>query len=243
MPNLRTILLVLAAALCNPAAAGSYDRTVSIGGSRSSAETDAAGKDAKLAAIIRAMDRATNSSTRILQRPFPRSLKETAAGYADFHIPFIDNGVLPAPEGLAYVKDVDFGEVFFVIYSKKANSFDANSVAKAKLVEVEPGHEAFFPFAVTGTLCVSCSLDQILQGRLDALIVSEDLVDPLLHDAKYGDIHRALYAGYPVRALVPAGADSEAVRRYLIDGVAALKRSGELWSISSHSFSYPDWQP
>ena len=242
MPRLQASLLIVAMlALCDGADA--YDRTASIGDSRESAEADAEGQNSKLVAVIRAMDRETNSSTQIIQRPFPRSLKETAAGRADFHLPFIDNGTLPAPEGLAYVKEVDFGEVFFVIYSQKANAFDATSVAGAKLVEAEPGHDAFFPFPVRETRCVSCSLDKILQGRLDALIVSEDLVDPLLRDAKYKEIHRALYGGYVVRALIPAIADSEAVRRYLIDGVEALKRSGELWDIAPHPFAYSDWQP
>ena len=242
MRTLQAILLILVT-LVPCGWAGAFDRTASIGDSRESAEADAEGGNSKLEALIRAMDQETNSSTQIIQRPFPRSLKETAAGRADFHVPFIDNGTLPAPEGLAYVKEVDFGEVFFVIYSKKTDAFDMNSVAGAKLVETEPGHDGFFPFPVSETRCVTCSLDKILQGRLDALIVSEDLVDPLLRDAKYKEIHRALYGSYVVRALVPAAGNSAAVRRYLIDGVEALKRSGKLWDIAPHPFAYSDWQP
>ena len=236
--------LLLAAAL--PAAAAPEaqpDRVVSIGQSPFSAEPDASGGHGMLVDLIRAMDRATHSSTRIVIRPFARSLEETAAGMADFHIPLIQSDTAPAPQDLAYVMEVDLGQTQFVIYSRKEAPLDASIVAAAAKVDVEPGHKAFFPFEVNETHCVPCSLDKVLLRRTDALIAAADIVDPLLADARYKGIHRALYKSFPVRALVPAHADSSAVRRYLVDGIGELKRTGEFWTITRHNVPYSDWQP
>ena len=51
--------------------------------------------------------------------------------------------------------------------------------------------------------------------------MSSDIVDPLLNKLQYKGIHRAFYKAYPVRALVPANADSAATRRYLAEGSSA----------------------
>jgi hypothetical protein len=237
------IILSLVAGVFTACSAAAYDRVVSIGESPHSAVTDASGSHGMLVDLVRALDKATNTSTEVVLRPFARSLKETADGHADFHIPFIQDDDAPAPAGLAYVEEVDFGQVHFVIYSRKQLPFDANTVASARLVEVEPGHEAFYPFAVSVTYCVPCSLDKILRGRIDALIVPSEVVDPLLSQPKYKAIHRALFKSYPVRALIPVKADSAAIRRYLIDGVTRLKETGELWRITRHDLPYSDWQP
>jgi hypothetical protein len=116
-------------------------------------------------------------------------------------------------------------------------------VADASTVETEPGHETFFPFSVSVTHCVSCSLEKVVLGRLDALIVPADVVDPLLRDPKYKGIHRALFKAFPVRALVPANADSTATRRYLVEGATRLKETGEMWEITRHNIPYSNWQP
>jgi hypothetical protein len=230
------LLLVLGAAAANPATA--YDRVVSIGESPFSAESDATGDHGKLVDLVRALDAATHSSSKIVLRPFARSLQETAAGLADVHLPFIEDKGTPPPRGLAYIADVELGRVPFVIYSRKAAPLDASTVGTARTVEVEPDHESFFPFPVHATHCVPCSLDMVRLGRIDALIVSGDIVDPLLHDPKYAVIHRALYKTYAVRALVPAGADSAAIRRYLIGGIKHLVEAGH-----DHNIPYEDWQP
>jgi hypothetical protein len=237
-----TIGLLFLAWLYSAQAAGD-DRIVSIGASPYSAATDSNGDHGMLVDLVRALDRATHSSSRIVVRPFARSLSETAAGKADLHIPFIQNGDAPAPKGLAYVTEADLGVVHFVVYSRKAMPLDARSVAGKKHVEVEPGHASFFPFPVTETYCVRCGLDQLALGRIDAMIVSSDIVDPLLVEPQYKGIHRALYKTYVVRALVPAGVDSSAARRYLAQGLTELKRSGEMWQITKGNQPYVDWQP
>jgi hypothetical protein len=108
----RVIVLawLCAIGVCVPISSEAQDRIVSIGESPVSAESSAEGDDGMLVDLIHALDRATHSSTKIVLRPFARSLMETAAGQANFHIPFIQNGDSPAPAGLAYVEDVDFGE-------------------------------------------------------------------------------------------------------------------------------------
>ena len=235
------LLPVLAAAGQRAAA---EDRVVSIGDS--SLEEPQAGMPppyGKLVEVVRALDRATGTTSRITVLPFARSLSETAAGRADFHIPFIQSGGLPPPPGLAFVPEVDFGEAQFVVYSRRADALDSRSVAAAREVETEPGHEDLFPFPVHATYCVPCSLDKMLLGRSDALIVSSEIVDPLLHDPKYRGLHRAPYRRYPLRALVPAGADSSATRRFLEQGLARIKASGELWRILHSDRPYADWQP
>ena len=242
LPRITAIILILAGAL-TVLHAKAEDRIASIGESPVSAEADASGGHGMLVDLVRALDKATHSSTKIVLRPFARSLKETAAGRADFHIPLIQDGNSPAPPGLVYVENVDFGNIQFIIYSRKVAPFDAKTMSSAKRIETEPGHESFFPFPVTITHCVPCSLDKVLLGRVDALIVPADIVDPLLSDPKYKGIHRAFYKMYPVRALVPTHADSTATRRYLIEGVKRLKQTGELWKITQHDKPYNDWQP
>ena len=236
---------ILASLFLQTSMASTFDRVVSVGESPHSAEPDATGGHGMLVDLIRALDRVTHSSSKIVLRPFARSLKETAAGHADFHIPLIQGENVPPPEGLLYVTEVDFGQIPFVIYSRKTDSFDLKSVAAAKRIESEPGHESFYPFPIRVTTCVPCSLDKILLGRTDALIVPSEVVDPLLKSQpdKFKGIHRALYRVYPVRALVPAHGDSSATRRYLIEGVNQLKKTGELLKITGHNQTYSDWQP
>lgn len=244
MARLTVIVWLLVAGVWATFDAAAEDRVASIGDS-SPDLSGAGGKRVygKLVDLVHALDRVTNSSTKIVIRPFARSLKETADGAADFHIPLIQNNGLPAPEGLSYVMEVDFGHAQFVIYSRRQAPLDARTLSVTNNIEAEPGHELLFPFPVNVTHCVPCSLDKILLGRTDALIVSSDVVDPLLSDPKYKGIHRAFYQMYPIRALVPANTDSTATRRYLIDGVRRLKKSGELWKILQSNQPYSDWQP
>jgi len=223
--------------------AAAYDRVGSIGQSPFSVESNAKGPQGVMVDLVHALDRVTHSSTKIVLRPFARSLEETAAGLADFHIPLIQSDATPAPAGLAYVMEVDLGQTYLVIYSRKTAPLDAKTVAGAGHIEIEPGHETFFPFPVSATHCLPCTLDKILIGRTDALIVPANVVDPLLKDPKYQGIHRALYKAFPVRSLVPAKADSTATRRYLIEGLTRLKETGELWSITHLDLPYSDWQP
>jgi hypothetical protein len=245
MVRVTLIAMVLAFAFCPVSQAQAYDRVVSIGESPNSAEPDASGGHGMLLDLVRALDRATHSSTKIVLRPFARSFRETAAGLADFHIPLIQGDNVPPPAGLVYVTEVDLGQIQFVIYSRKTSPLDAKTVAGAKMIESEPGHEAFYPFPVSATYCVPCSLDKVLLGRSDALIVPSEVVDPLLKSQPgvYKGIHRALYKSYPVRALVPANVDSTATRRYLVEGVKRLKETGEMWKITGHDRAYSDWQP
>jgi hypothetical protein len=243
MTRVMFVLSILVAGLIAASHAQAEDRIASVGMSPFSSESDASGDHGMLVDLIHGLDAATNSSTKIVLRPFARSLIDTAAGLADFHLPLIQDDSTPAPAGLSYVMGVDFGRAPFVIYSRKSAQFDAKTIGNAKDVEVESSHEAFFPFAVQATNCVICSLDKILRGWTDALIVSEDVVDPLLNKPEYKDIHRALFKIYTVRALVPANADSAATRRYLIDGVRRLKETGEMWKITRHDVIYSDWQP
>jgi len=243
MALLKLVLTAALAGICAAGDAQAYDRVASLGESPFASAFDDTGNHGTMVDLIGALDRVTQSSTEIVLRPFARSLQETAEGHADFHLPFIQADDVPAPEGLAYVMDVDFGPVAFVIYSRKQAAFDAQTVAKASSIDVEPGHERFFPFPVEVTHCVRCSLDSLLEARTDALILSDDVVDPLLADAKYKEIHRALYKFFPVRALVPANADSSATRRYLIEGVRRLKATGEFARITGNNRKYSDWQP
>jgi hypothetical protein len=235
--------LILSAPAAFYNAAEAADRIVSIGESPYTAVADAQGGHGMLVDLVHALDRVTHSTSTIVLRPFARSLSETAADKADVHIPFIQNDGEPPPNGLAYVNGVDLGETHFVIYSRKQAPLDARTVARHRIVEVEPGHASFFPFPVQPTYCVPCSLDKLSLGRIDALIVSSDIVDPLLKDAKYGGIHRALYKTYTVRALVPANVDSSKTREYLIQGLTELKKTGEMWKITKGNQPYSDWQP
>ena len=242
MPRTPAIAGVLATGAFTALFAAAHDRVASIAESTISA-TDRASPHQMLVELVHAMDRATHSSTKIVLRPFARSLKETAAGLADFHLPLIQDDGVPPPPGLAYVMDVDFGQTAFVVYSRKQAPLDARTVAAAARVETEPGHEPFFQFPVSVTHCVPCSLDKILLDRIDALVVPTTLVDRLVSEPKYKGIHRALYKTLPIRALVPANVDSTATRRYLIEGVNALKKTGELWEIMHNRIPYSDWQP
>jgi hypothetical protein len=243
-PAVMLWLAALAWAASGASAAGAYDLTASVGDSSpAAAQADPGAPYRNLVRVIEAMDRATNRSTRVVLRPFARSLQETAAGHADFHVPFIQVDGSPPPSGLAYVEEVDFGLTHFVVYSRKSAPLDARSVATAPGVEVEPGHDRLFTFPVRVTVCIPCSLDKVLIGRADALVVASGTVDPLLGDPKYRGIHRALFGSFPTRALVPSAADSRAARRYLLDGVSRIKASGELWRLLPGNRPYVDWQP
>jgi hypothetical protein len=219
------------------------DRIVSVAEAPNSAELGAE-KHGVLIELIHALDKVTHTKTKIVIRPFERSLKETAAGLADCHVPLIRANGVPPPEGLEYLEGVELpGGISFVIYSRKQHPLDANTVMMAKRVEIEPGHQLFFPFKVEVTHCIACSLDKLLLGRLDALIIPSNVIDPMLKQAKYKVIHRALYKKYPVSALAPATKDNTAIRRYFIEGLKLLSQSGEFSKILNGPDSYSDWQP
>lgn len=243
MRRLIFSLLLALAALGTGAQAQPYDRVGSLAENSFSAVSDDKGNHGMLVELVRALDQVTHSSTQIVIRPFARSLMETASGKADFHLPLVQSDTSPAPDGLAYVTEVDIGQLPFVVYSHKTAPLDAKTVGDHKIVMTEPGHAAIFPFPVVETRCLSCSLDMILADKADALIVPGEIIDPLLTAVKYKGIHRALYASFPVRALVPVNADSAATRRYLIDGITQLRKTGELWKITGHQKGYTDWQP
>jgi hypothetical protein len=192
MLHITRVLLIALGIFSAVAYAQSYDRVASLAGNGSS-QKDGAAVQGELPDLIRALDRVTHTTTKIVLRPFARSLLETAEGNADFHMPFIQVDDLPAPKGLAYVTEVAIGQRPFVIYSRKTAPLDANTVGKNKLVLIEAGHSSFFPFPVTEASCMSCGLDMVLLKRADALIVANDIVDPLLVNPKYKSIHRALY--------------------------------------------------
>ena len=101
MVRLTAMALVLVGSFCCAVTADAYDRVASVGESPISAETGPAGDHGMLVDLLRALDRVTHSSTKIVLRPFARSFIETAAGHADFHIPFIQNDGSPAPGGLS----------------------------------------------------------------------------------------------------------------------------------------------
>lgn len=244
MARLAGLALAVAAATCCAGSVRAADRLATIGDSSPAAATGTGpGPYNRLVEIVQAMDRATHSTTRVEVLPFARALKETAAGHADFHLPFIQDGARPPPPGLAYVTQVDFGYAQFVIYSRKSAPVDLSTLAHAGNVETEPGHEFIFDFPVHVTYCVPCTLEKILNGRTDALVVGAGVVDPLLKDPRYRGIHRAPYKRYPLRALVPAKRDNAATVRYLVEGATRIKASGELWRILPVNRPYEDWQP
>jgi hypothetical protein len=221
-----------------------FDRLVSVGISPNAIEGPNNSKVRILIIdLINALDKATQTKSKIVIRPFARSLKETADGHADFHIPIIRNANTNLPKGLDYLDGVNFPSIAFVIYSRKNNPLDAETVIDEKLVEVEAGHQPFFPFKVTETHCISCSLDKLLLGRINALIIAADVVDPMLKQERYKRIHRALYKHYPVTVLVPTSKDSEPVRQYFIDGTKRLREIGELPKGLKPRGLYVDWQP
>lgn len=239
MPHITCVLLILFGFFSTATYGQAYDRVASLA-ANASTQKDEKEANGSLPDLIRALDRVTNTRTKIVLRPFARSLSDTAEGKADLHMPFIQVGDLPAPKGLAYVTEVAIGQRPFVIYSRKTDPLDAKAVEKNKLVLIEAGHSSFFPFSVEESSCMDCALDMILLKRADALIVADDIVDPLLSNPKYNAIHRSLYKTFPVRALVNANVDSTAIRRYLIDGVTRLKQSGEM---TKNLHEYSDWQP
>ena len=232
------LLLAAFAACCH-----ATGLTISVGESPFSADSDVHGDRGKLVNLILALDQVNHTHSKIVLRPFARSLKETAEHQADIHIPLIEVPGVPPPPGLAYVTDVDMGRVNFVIYSRKVMPYTAASVAHAGSIEVEPGHQAFFPFATLETHCVPCSLKKVNIGRLDAMIVSSDIIDPLLSDPQYHTLQRALYHAYTVRALVPSSGDTQPARTYLIHGLRQLQRSGQFNKITHNQGQYQDWQP
>ncbi|MBT0569052.1 hypothetical protein KIK84_01810 [Curvibacter sp. CHRR-16] len=216
-----------------PTHAQTYDRVVSL--------PENGASQGELVEFVRALDRATHTRTKIVNRPFARSLLETAAGKADFHLPMIQDGDKPAPAGLVYVSEVEIGRVPFVIYSRKSEPLDAHSVGQeGHIVLIEAAHASLYPFPVTESNCLQCSMDMVLSKRADALIVPMNVGDPLLKSPHYSGIHRALYKSYPVRALVPARADAAAIRRYLTEGIKQLKQSGQM---EQYLVRYVDWQP
>jgi len=87
----RKALALLFAAFASTLAAAA-DRVASVAEPPSSAEAGPDGDHGMLVDRNHALVKATNSSASIVLRPFARSLQEAAAGPADFHIPFVQNG-------------------------------------------------------------------------------------------------------------------------------------------------------
>lgn len=173
--------------------------------------------------------------------PFARSLKTLEAGGCDMHLPILNNPDAPFRKpNLRLASDIIF-KVPFVIYSRSDRPPLAVGEIPGPRLETDLAHIRFFPFPISGTSCLACSLKKVLAGRTDGVIFAAKEMNTLIREEKLTGLRATLYRQFDVHPVVrqgPAGDEAERVFHQLL---GKLKESGEYARIMQPLLNY-DWQ-
>jgi len=201
------------------------DRTASLAQLPVLAESETQGV---LVDLIKAIDKVTGTTTKIIVAPFQRSLKNVADGQADYHLPILDNPERPAQlDGLMLGKKTTVVNAKFGLYTHKDRPVDLAKADQFRL-ETEAGHVDFFPVKMAPSTCLDCSLRKILADRIDGVIFAMLEMDNLVANLEGKEnIRRSVYRVYRGTAILPANAKGEATDAFLADALEKLKANGE----------------
>ncbi|WP_156510453.1 hypothetical protein [Labrenzia sp. OB1] len=159
--------------------------------------------------------------------PFKRSLISVSAGHADMHVPLLqsDDNLL-IDENLMY-SEASFFEVPFNVYMEADSEISGSDIwSGGELIETDAAHTHFFPFSVTGSHCMECSLRKLVRGRIDAYIYAEVTTERTIKKLDFGHkIRREFYKTFPVKAVLPRNECGEELNRKLNSLVPAARRA------------------
>ncbi|HZH28099.1 MAG TPA: transporter substrate-binding domain-containing protein [Azospirillaceae bacterium] len=205
--------------------ASAADRTASLAQLPALAESETRGI---LVDLIKAMDKATGTTTKIIVAPFQRSMKNVADGQADYHLPILDNPERPAQlDGLMLGRKTTVVNARFGLYTHKDRPVDLAKADQFRL-ETEAAHTDLFPMKIAPSTCLECSLRKILADRIDGVVFAMLEMDKLLASLEGKEnIRRSVYRVYRGTAILPANAKGEATDAFLADAIEKLKQNGE----------------
>lgn len=190
---------------------------------------------------IRAMEAISGRKMDIKVLPFARSIKRVTNEQADFHFPLIEP---PSKDKLPFiVSTASVYRVNFVIYSNKKKPLTVKDLEN-KVLETDAAHTTYFPFKITPSTCVECSLRKVNDGRIDAFIYADFAADSIVKKLNLKNINRKLYKEFEVKFILPKNEKSKQVDEYLSHHVNLLQRDGT-WDrlIKPVAPKYSDWQP
>ncbi len=173
--------------------------------------------------------------------PFARSMEAVREGKVDFHIPLIEPFDMSKAQ-FSLSKTVIF-KVNFVLYYNKNHPLDLSKLA-GKNIESDKAHTSYFPFEVSPSSCIECSLKKVDIGRIDGFIFADTPCDPIVKSIPLRNIRRKLYRRFDVKFVLKKGAEGGTIDKFLTKTMSQLEKNGELKRIvGPFSQEYSDWQP
>lgn len=175
--------------------------------------------------------------------PFERSLQNVISKNSDLHIPLIQNPTIPEDQLPYYLSNLTLFEVPFVLYTNKKKNINLENLEFHSLV-TDSAHTGFFPFKISPTHCISCSIKMVNKGRLDGFIFAQAEVDHYIKEFKLKNIRRQLYKNFSVKLVFPRSPRGLKLKACFEKEFSRLKDTGFLNKFLSPVIgNYDNWQP
>lgn len=193
--------------------------------------------------LINAMSAVSEYKIEIDVFPFARSIGNVINGSADFHIPLIENDIIPV-ENLPYAYSTKtIFNVNFVLYTRKNSLVNKENLSNY-IVETDRAHIDYFPFKTKPSHSIELSLKRLNLGMIDAYLFADSSTDPLLKKLGYKNIERSLYKVFNVKIIIPKGEKGKLIDAILNDTISILEENGQLQQIEGVvDLPYDNWQP
>lgn len=195
--------------------------------------------------LLRLVDQYYLEGNLVLEAfPFARSINNVLVNKHDAHVPLpgIDSALKDDSE-FQFV-DEPLLEVAFVIYSHKDNPITRHDNLHQLSIDTLIGHTDFFDFKVGTVVTFETGLKKVINKRVDAFIMEQDVVDRLIRDTNLIAIHRSLYAALPTSLIVSKSDRGNDLNRALSSAIRRAKNDPRYHPITQtiHK-TYIDWQP
>ncbi len=176
--------------------------------------------------------------------PFKRSVEYTAQGKVDMHFPSIYSPTMDTLNlPYTFSSDAPFA-VNFVIYTHKCLESNVDRIEDLE-VYTDFGLVDLFDFDIKPSTNITGAIKMVDTGRIDALILADKVVDPIIKAEGLTNVRRSLYKTYEARAILAKSSRSAEVDKVFSRAIQRLKASGELHERFGNLLPGPfdNWQP
>ncbi len=175
--------------------------------------------------------------------PFARSMDNVIQGRVDFHMPLIQNPLIPEAELNYDHSTATIFHVNFVLYYHKDKPLDRNNLSNY-VIETDAAHVRYFPFSAAASTNLESSLRKLDMKRIDGFVFADFASDPIVKAHNLNNIRRELYQVFEVKIILPKGKKGGEADTFLSAIIARMRESGDYQAImNAIDVEYSDWQP
>lgn len=176
--------------------------------------------------------------------PFKRSVEYIKQAKSDIHFPFIYAPKFESDD-LPYLFSSNSPySVNFVLYTHNCLNYDLNRLEELDIY-TDFGLVDLFTFEIRPSTNIAGAIKMVDEGRIDALIFADTVVDPIIKAKGYKNIQRSLYSAFEVRAILAKTERAVDIDKAFSRAVQEIKDTGEIMDSFNILFfgPYVDWQP